>query len=209
MNKPLEVLYKWAYILALVTVFYNIIEGGVSVGFGMKDETISLFGFGLDSFVEVISGVGILHMTRQLKWCNGEEKDSFEQRALRITGTAFYILAFGLIVTAAINIYTGHKPETTYWGVVIALISIFSMWALIYFKVKIGKKLQSQAILADAHCTRACMYLSVILLAASVCYEISGLGWIDSMGAIILACLSLKEGRESFQKAKGIGCSCH
>ena len=84
-------LYKWARMLALFTVFYNIIEGLVSVYFGVKDETLTLFGFGIDSFVEVISGIGIWHMLFRIK-ANGEERDEFEKRALKITGTAFYIL---------------------------------------------------------------------------------------------------------------------
>jgi len=48
-----------AIVLAYITIFYNLAEGIVSVYFGLEDETLSLFGFGLDSFVEVISGVGI------------------------------------------------------------------------------------------------------------------------------------------------------
>jgi len=39
-------------------------------------------------------------------------------------------------------------------------------------------------------------------------YELTGMGGIDSIGAIFIAGLSLKEGRESFQKAKGLSCSC-
>ncbi|MEK7852009.1 MAG: hypothetical protein AAB275_08995, partial [Deltaproteobacteria bacterium] len=60
-------LYQWANTLALITIFYNIGEGLVSVYFGLEDETIALFGFGIDSFVEVISGIGIWHMIRRFK----------------------------------------------------------------------------------------------------------------------------------------------
>src|SRR3989337_4062779 len=90
-------LYKWANILALITIFYNVIEGIVSVFFGFKDETIALFGFGIDSFVEVISGVGIWHMIRRIRQNGNENLDRFESHALKITGTAFHILAIALI----------------------------------------------------------------------------------------------------------------
>ena len=80
-------LYKWASVLALITIFYNILEGIVSVYFGLEDETIALFGFGLDSFVEVISGVGIWHMVRRLRQNGNENPDIFEIQALRITGS--------------------------------------------------------------------------------------------------------------------------
>ena len=203
-----QTLYKWAYRLALVTIFYNILEGVVSIFFGYEDETLALFGFGLDSFVEVISGLGIWHMVRRLRRHDDASPDKFEQQALRITGIAFYILAVGLAATAAVNLYQGHKPETTFWGIVVSSISILSMWALIHYKVRVGTQLKSQAILADANCTRACLYLSLALLLASVGYETTGIGGMDSAGALVIACLSLKEGRESFQKARGVGCSC-
>lgn len=201
-------LYKWAYMLALATIFYNLLEGVVSVFFGLEDESLSLFGFGLDSFVEVISGVGIWHMVGRVRRNSAGNPDRFEQRALRITGTAFYILTLGLIATATTNIYHGHKPETTFWGIVVATVSILSMWVLVHYKVKVGKRLNSQAILADANCTKACLYLSFALLVASVGYEVTGIGGMDSVGAIIIAGLSFREGRESFQKAQGAVCAC-
>src|SRR4030067_472398 len=201
-------LYKWANILSLITIFYNVIEGIVSVFFGFKDETIALFGFGIDSFVEVISGVGIWHMIRRLKQNGNENPDRFEKDALRVTGTAFYILAIGLAITAIMNIYQGHKPETTLWGIIISAISISTMWALIHYKLKIGKELNSQAILQAAACTKVCIQLSLILLLASAGYELTGIGGIDSIGAAGIAWLSLREGREAFQKAKGKACGC-
>jgi divalent metal cation (Fe/Co/Zn/Cd) transporter len=201
--------YQQANWLALVTIYYNLIEGMVSVFFGFQDETLSLFGFGLDSFVEVISGIGVWHMIRRLRQSTDSNPDRFEQRALKITGSAFYLLTAGLTSTAIYNIYSGHRPETTFWGIVISLISIGTMWALVYFKVKVGTALNSQAILADAGCTRTCMILSGVLLAASLIYEVTGFGGVDSLGSIFIAWLSFREGREAFEKASGMcGCSC-
>lgn len=203
-------LYRWASALALITVFYNIAEGLVSVFFGLEDESMSLFGFGLDSFVEVISGVGIWHMIRRIRRNGGENPDRFEQRALRITGTGFYLLTAGLAITAAVDLYRGHKPETTFWGIVISLVSILSMWLLIHYKVKVGRQLNSQAILADAACTRTCLQLSVVLLVASVGYELTGFGGLDSIGALVIGGLCFREGREAFQKAASgsFACAC-
>lgn len=201
-------LYKYAIILAFITIFYNLAEGIISIYFGMQDETLSLFGFGVDSFVEVISGIGILHMLIRIK-NKGEERDEFEKTALRVTGTAFYILTAGLLATAVFNIYINHKPETTFWGIVISLISIITMSALIFFKMRVGKALDSRALVADANCTKTCLYLSIILLVASVGYEITGLGGIDSIGAFLIAYFSYKEGKEAFEKAKtGKNCEC-
>ena len=202
---------KWlqrANRLALFTIFYNIAEGVGSVWFGVADETLSLFGFGVDSFIEVISAVGVWHMLRRIAHNGGEQRDEFEQRALRVTGTAFYLLTAGLVLTAAINLYGSHKPETTVWGIIISLISISFMWFLIQLKTRVGHALNSPAILADAACSRACLYLSLVLMVSSVGYELTGLGWLDAAGAAGVAWLAYKEGRESFDKAQGLVCSC-
>ncbi len=201
-------LYRRAQQLALFTILYNIAEGLASVWFGAADETLSLFGFGVDSFIEVISAVGVWHMLLRIRRHGPEERDQFERRALRITGMAFYLLSVGLLVSAVIGLSSAHRPETTLWGVIIALVSISFMWLLIRFKTKVGRALNSQAILADAACSRACLYLSLVLLAASAGYELTGWGWLDALGALFIAWLSLREGREAFDKAKGLQCCC-
>jgi divalent metal cation (Fe/Co/Zn/Cd) transporter len=203
-------LYARASALALITIFYNIGEGLVSVLFGLEDESFALFGFGLDSFVEVASGIGIWHMIGRIKRNEGETADHFEKTALRITGGGFFVLTIGLAVTAAINLYQGHKPETTFWGIVISLVSICTMWLLIHYKVKVGKTLNSPALLADAACTRACLQLSVVLLVASVGYRFTGIGGFDSIGTLVIAGLCWREGKEAFEKARAgsFACEC-
>ena len=201
-------LYDRAATLAVITIVYNIIEGIVCVWFGLDDDTLSLFGFGLDSFVEVISGMGVWHMIRRQRRDLSVCPDAFEKTALRITGGAFYLLTAGLVLSALFNLYQGHRPETTLWGIVIAVISIAAMAMLIHFKVKVGKALRSEAILADAACSRVCMLLSLILLAASAGYELTGMGGIDALGALGIAYLSFREGREAMMEAAGLVCTC-
>ena len=82
------------------------------------------------------------------------------------------------------------------------------MWVLIYFKMKVGKALGSDAIIADANCTKTCLYLSFILLLASAGYELTGIGGIDAVGAIAISVFAFNEGREAFEKAEGKNCSC-
>jgi divalent metal cation (Fe/Co/Zn/Cd) transporter len=187
----------------LITIFYNFIEGAVSVFFGVQDGTVALFGFGVDSFVEVISGMGIWHMIKRMKTNSDAGYDKFEKTSLKVTGTAFYILTAALIVTSSINLYKGYKPETTLWGIIVAAFSILAMGVLMHYKIKIGGRFDSRALLADAACTKTCLYLSIILLIASIGYEVTGIGSLDSLGAAGIAIFSFKEGREAFDKAKG------
>lgn len=204
------VLLRRAAMLAAFTVLYNILEGVLSVFFGFEDETVSLFGFGLDSFVEVISGIGIWHMVGRMRRSPDACPDRFEKTALTITGAAFFLLAAALAATAVFNLWRGHAPETTFWGVVISCISIVVMVWLMRAKAKAGHELGSDAILADAACTRTCIQLSGVLLIASVGYELTGIGGIDAVGALLIAWLSVREGRESLEKARksSYACTC-
>ncbi|MBF0525496.1 MAG: cation transporter [Deltaproteobacteria bacterium] len=203
-----ENLYSRANFLAILTIFFNLAEGLVSVWLGVSDDTLTLFAFGVDSFVEVISALGVWHMIRRLRRASDKDDDRFEKQALRITGVAFCLLAAGLIMTAIWNIYHHHKPETTLWGIVVGSVSIVCMGILVHYKGRTGRQLGSGAIMADAACSRVCMYLGIVLMLASIGYELTGVGLLDSVGSIIIALFSIKEGREALQKAKGLSCCC-
>ncbi len=200
--------YKQAYLLSLFTIFYNIIEGIVSMVLGYTDETLSLFGFGADSFIEVISGIGITIMIIRIRQNPDSPKSKFEITALKITGTAFYLLSAGLIGGIVLNIVNHNKPETTLWGVIISLVSIAVMVWLMSAKKSIGKKLQSEPIIADANCTKVCVYMSIVLLISSLIYELTGFTYADAIGAAGLTYFSISEGIEAFEKAKGKTCNC-
>lgn len=201
-------LYRKAYWLSLFTIFYNIIEGIVSMVMGYEDETLSLFGFGADSFIEVMSGVGIAMMITRIRLNPGSSKSKFEMTALKITGTAFFLLSAGLSAGVVLNIVNGHKPESTFWGVIISLVSIVVMVWLMRAKIKTGRKLQSEPIIADANCTKVCIYMSVVLLVSSLVYELTGFAYADAIGSAGLIYFSITEGIESFEKAKNKECSC-
>ena len=204
MNK----LLKLAFILSLITIFYNIAEGLVSVYFGTGDETLALLGFGVDSFVEVISGIGIAHMILRMRYSKVQARDSFEKTALKITGTAFYLLTAGLIAGSVLNIINDVKPTTTVPGIVIAAISILTMYWLMNSKLKVGKELNSDAIIADANCTKTCFYLSFILLASSGLYELFNIVYFDVIGSLGIAYFAFSEGKEAFEKVKSGNISC-
>ena len=193
--------WTYAFWLALFTIFYNLAEGLISIFFGLSDETLTLFGFGVDSFIEVISGLGILAMVLRIRQNPETPRSQFEKTALRVTGTSFYLLAIGLGATAIYNFFTAHKPTTTLPGLIISIVSIGVMWALVLGKRKVGGILDSSPILADANCTMVCIYMSLVLLASSLIYQLTGFGFVDSIGALGLIYFSYSEGKESFEKA--------
>lgn len=201
-------LYRRAYQLSLFTIFYNVVEGVVSMIMGYHDETLTLFGFGIDSLIEVMSGIGIAVMILRIRQNPDSSKNEFEIKALKITGTAFYMLSAGLLIGIIINIINNHKPETTFWGIVISLISIVVMVWLMKAKKNVGKKLNSQPIISDSNCTKICVYMSIVLLVSSLVFELTGFAYTDAIGAAGLIYFSINEGKEAFEKAKGKSCEC-
>lgn len=200
--------YKIALFLSVLTIIYNIAEGLISTFVGYSDESLTLFGFGVDSFIETISGAGITAMVIRIGRNPGSSKSPFEMTALKITGWSFYALSVGLAVTAILAIIGNKQPTSTFWGVIIAAISILTMWLLIHHKNKTGARLNSSAIIADARCNIVCVYMSVTLLASSFLYELASVPYVDAAGALGLVFFSVKEGRECFGKAASLNDTC-
>lgn len=209
MKKETEKLYAVAIALSVFTIIYNIAEGLLATYLGYCDESLTLFGFGVDSFIETVSGLGILHMVLRIKKNPESNRDNYERSALKITGFSFYALVAGLLISAINNLLTGQQPLVTLYGSIIATISILVMLLLVYYKSKTGKALGSEALLADAECTRVCIYMSIVLLVSNGIYYWFRFPYTDSIGAVVIAWFSYKEGKECFEKAHSDKvCSC-
>lgn len=195
-------LYRTAFCFAIITIVYNTLEGIISTYLGYKDESLALFGFGVDRFAKALSGLGIVYMIRRLKRKPNSKQGNFERTIIKITGISFYILAIGLIITSLYNILTKHMPHSTFWGVLISAVSILMMWVFMIGKGTIGEKLNSDAIIADAECTQVCIYMSLVLLISSGIYEVFHIEYIDSLGALALAYFAYMEGKECLDKGK-------
>ncbi len=197
--------------LAVFTITYNVAEGLISLYFGYSDETLALFGFGIDSFIEVISAFGILQMVIRIRRNPESPVSKYEVTALRITGYGFFVLCAGLAAGIIVNTVQGHRPVSTFWGTVIALASMAVMMWLYLVKKRTGQALGSEPILADANCTLVCFYMSAVLLVSSALYELTGFVYADELGAAGLIWFSFREGSEALAKARKRSyseCSC-
>lgn len=205
-----ETLYTKAIVLAVFTILFNLAEGIISIYFGVSDDSLTLAGFGADSFIETISASGVLWMIFRIRKNADSPPSSFEKLSLQITSVCFFLLCFLLLLGVANSIYSGSQPESTLPGLIISLISIASMIFLIKAKKSIGRKLNSDAIISDANCNLVCVYMSLVLLISSLLYELWSIPWIDIAGTIGIIWFSFKEGREAWQKSTNpTACSCH
>ncbi|NUN68515.1 MAG: cation transporter [Bacteroidetes bacterium] len=200
--------YRFAMYLSIFTIIYNIAEGVISTMVGFSDESLTLFGFGVDSFIETISGIGIAAMVIRITGNPLSSKSPFEVTALQITGWSFYALSAGLLLTAVLSVIGGRQPESTFWGVVISAVSIIVMLGLIRAKKQVGAALDSKAMIADANCNVVCVYMSLTLLASSFLYEMFALPYVDAGGAAGLVYFSVREGKECFSKARSMSDDC-
>ena len=191
--------YKSAYQLAILTIIFSSLEGSFSVYFGYGSNSLTLFGNGIASFIEVISGFGIAGMTWRVMNKSNDDPNDFERSALKITGIGLYILAIGLVIVSIANIKNSQHPTTTLSGIIIAIITIAVIGSLVIVKMKVGKELNSKALIADAKCTRICVYMSSMVFLSSVIYEITNFTYADSIGALGLAYFAYREAKECFE----------
>jgi divalent metal cation (Fe/Co/Zn/Cd) transporter len=199
-----------AWILAWFTVIYNLLEGAVSIGFGVGDDSVALWGFGFDSLIEVASALVVMVRLRKGFKAAGTEA---ERRAVLAIGGLFVLLAMVILLGAILQLVSRHHPPTTLPGLVISSVSLAFMFFLWRAKTRAAGALDSAALRSDAACSLACIQLSTVLFTGSLVFMLSpGLWWLDGAAAILLALLILKEGVEGIRAARSPdftgGCGC-
>jgi divalent metal cation (Fe/Co/Zn/Cd) transporter len=207
-------LVAWARTLARITVAYNLLEGLVSMAFGVADESMALFGFGADSFIEVGSALLVLWRLRTEESCRSDDALARERRAVTGIALLFLALALGTAAGALLQIASRRHPETTVPGLVIALLSISFMLWLWRAKRRTAEALSSRTLAGDAACSLVCVKLSLVLLAGSLLFLFTpALWWADAAAALVLSALIAREGWEMLAVSRRPdfdgGCGCH
>jgi cation diffusion facilitator family transporter len=196
-----------ALALAFFTVAYNLVEGGVAMLGAALSGSNALLGFGLDSFVESLSGmVMVWRFWRFDPTADDEEEfENIERRAARLVGYSFFILGGYVVLDAGYALYQQEAPETSLIGIGLALASLIVMPVLFLLKYRLGKAIGSRSLVADSKETLACVMLSVALLIGLGAFYIWRLWWIDSVAALVIAVLIIREGFETLEEAEGGG----
>jgi len=183
--------------LEYFTIAWNSIEGLVAVAAGGVAGSISLVGFGLDSFVEVTSGSILLW--RMSLDADIERRERSETSALRIVGTCFLLLAAYITYDSTLGLRSRRAPEHSVAGIVLACVSLVVMPILSRAKRKVGRSLGSAAMHADAKQTEFCTCLSGILLAGLVLNALLGWWWADPVAALVMVPVIAKEGLDGLR----------
>src|SRR5947199_4410471 len=178
--------------LEYFTIVWNSLEGLIAVGAGVLAGSISLVGFGMDSFIEVTSGATLLW--RMSVDADVESRERNEKLSLRIVGICFIALALYITYEALSDLIskTAHKDSLP--GIILACVSLVVMPLLSSAKLQVGRAMGSAAMHADAKQTEFCTYLSAILLGGLILNAALGLWWADAVAALIMVPIITKEG---------------
>ena len=192
--------------LEFLTIGWNILEAFVAVVAGIAAGSISLVGFGLDSVIEVSSGVTL--MWRLSLDADAARREKLENTSLKIVGITFIALAGYVAIDAVISLWNREHPDSSYIGIGLATLSLVIMPLLARAKRRVASQIQSRALQADSRQTDICAYLSAILLGGLLLNALFGMWWADPVAALVMVPIIAKEGIEAL---KGEACSdgCH
>ncbi|PUA80772.1 cation diffusion facilitator family transporter [Nocardioides currus] len=186
-----------AQLLAGASVTYNVIEAVVAITAGLVAGSVALIGFGLDSIVEVSSGLIILWQFRH------PLPETREQQALKLMAFSFFALAAYVGFESVRALLSSHAPDPSPVGIVLAALSLAIMPFLSWAQRRTGKELGSNAVVADSTQTLLCTYLSAVLLVGLVLNATLGWTWADPLAGLVIAAVAVKEGRDAW---RGEGC---
>jgi divalent metal cation (Fe/Co/Zn/Cd) transporter len=182
--------------LEYFTMVWNALEAGLAVYAGIAARSVSMVGFGADSFIEVISGGAVLW--RMSITHEDPRRERRERIALRIVAVCLMAVAGYIALESSLDLMHKQKPETSKLGIVLTSLSIVVMPLLSKYKKKVGENLRSPAMSADARQTQFSLYLSIIVLAGLAANAWLGWWWADPVAALLMVPLIAKEGWDNF-----------
>jgi divalent metal cation (Fe/Co/Zn/Cd) transporter len=185
--------------LEAATVGWNLIEAAVAVASGLVAGSVVLTGFGLDSAIEVVSALIVLHRLRALPDQPYEDR---ERRALRAIAVTFFALAAYLTADGIHSLVTASRPDTSLPGITISAAALVVMPVLARAKGAVGRRLGGSLralVLADAAETWLCAMLAVATLGGLLAYGLAGWRWADPVAGFALVYFALREGMEAWR----------
>lgn len=186
-------LHQRVRFIVFLTITWNIVEAIIALTAGAVASSAALIGFGLDSVIEVASAAAIAwQFTRQ-------EPERWEKATVRVIGIAFFALAAYVSIDAILALTGVRDPEHSPVGIGIAVASLVVMPALAWFEFRTGRELRSRSVRADAKQLLLCIYLSGAVLVGLLLNSLFGWTWADSIAALIVAVLAIREGVEAWR----------
>lgn len=183
--------------LNYLTFAYNAVEAVVALAAGSAAESIALFGFGIDSLIELTaSAAAFLRLRADLEH---EARERVEARTRRVIGACFLALAAYVAYDATATLWRHEPPRESPLGIVLAAVSLLVMPLLAAAKRKVALAMNSGALLSESKQTSLCAYLSALLLGGLVLNATLGWWWADPVAALAMVPIIAREGVEGIR----------
>jgi divalent metal cation (Fe/Co/Zn/Cd) transporter len=198
-DTPREDLLARGLYLEYMTVGWNVVEGVVAISAAVVSGSVALLGFGIDSFIECVSG-GILIWRLRSETTGIDERaiERLEHRAERLVAISFVLLASYVAIDASFALWNQRRPDASTVGIALTSLSLLVMGWLAQAKQRTARYLGSRALAADAVQTWACLWLSAIVLVGIGANALFGWWWADPVAALGLCALLIKEAYEAW-----------
>ncbi len=190
-----EKLVRRAKLLAWLGLGWHGIEAAIAVAAGIIAGSIALIGFGADSLIEAVAGIVLIWRFAAAR----SSSEAAERRAQKLIALSFYLLAAYVGIESVRALFTGERPDPSWVGIGLSIVTLISMPPLAIAKARIGEKLSSSATKSEGQQNMLCAYLSAALLIGLGANALFGLWWADPLTALLIAGVALKEGRESWR----------
>ena len=175
-------------LLVAATITYNIAEAVIALTEGARVSSSALFGFGLDSVIEVSSAAAVAWQFA------ARDPETREKAALRFIAFSFFALAAYITVDAVLSLLGVGEARPSPIGIALASASLVIMPALSLAQRRAGRELGSQSAVADSKQTLLCTYLSAALLVGLLLNSLLGWSWADPVAALVIAAIAVREG---------------
>lgn len=201
-----EELVRKALRLEQLSIAWMVVEGAASIVSGIVAHSVALIGFGFDSALELVSAIALYRrLSLELRGATDEQAPARSERlALWVVGTTLLLLCAYILVDGGLTLWTRSVPEQSPIGLGVAAIALVAMPLLGTAKLRIGRAIDSRALVGDAKETLACAWLSGAVVIGVGLNAVVGWWWADPVAALVMVPLIAREGWEAIEAARGV-----
>lgn len=174
-------------------------EGAAGIVLGLLAGSIALTAFGVQSFVEGLASLVIVWLFSGARL----HSDRAERRAQKFVAVQFFLLVPFVGYEAISKLVTGERADTSWLGIALVTSSLIGMPLLGVAKRRLADRLGSVATRGEGTQNLLCAYLAGAVLLGLLGNALLGWWWLDPVAALVIAAVSIREGRESW---RGEGC---
>ena len=178
--------------LEYATLSWNVVGCVIVLAAAIAARSVALAGFGLDSVIEIFASMVVV-------WQLSGASAAREQRALRLIGVAFFLLALYIVGQFAYTLLSRTRPDTSALGIAWLAATLIAMLLLAYGKRVTGHALGNPVLMTEGHVTLIDALLAAAVLAGLVLNALFGWWLADPLAGLVIVYYGFREGVEAWR----------